>query len=161
MFSKFKTFETNLSNRRLNFQNKLPEIEKTLTLVQHLKSKVDNGDVLSVQYNLADTVYASAVLDNAGTVNLWLGANVMLSYTYDEAIDLLSRRQADAKAEYEGVIDDLAFTRNQSITAEVNMSRIYNWDVRNRRANKERDESGAGAITNKAAAATATTTQAK
>lgn len=136
LFSKFKTFETNLSNRRLNFQNKLPEIEKTLTLVKHLKEKRDNGDVLMTKYNLSDAVYATAELDNDGTVNLWLGANVMLAYTYEEAIELLTARQGDAKKEYDGVIEDLAFTRNQAITAEVNMSRIYNWDVRNRRATK-------------------------
>ena len=39
-------------------------------------------------------------------------------------------------SQYDKVTEDLAFTRNQSITAEVNMSRIYNWDVKNRREAK-------------------------
>ena len=120
----------------MNYPNKRPESEKTLTLVKHLKCKLSAGESLHTQYNLADTIYATAELDNDGVVNLWLGANVMLAYTYDEAIELLSSREGDAKKEYETVIDDLAFTRNQAITAEVNMSRIYNWDVRNRRAVK-------------------------
>jgi hypothetical protein len=31
------------------------------------------------------------------------------------------------------VKEDLTFTRNQIITSEVNISRIYNWDVRRKR----------------------------
>lgn len=33
------------------------------------------------------------------------------------------------------VTEDLTFTRNQIITSEVNISRIYNWDVRRKRSN--------------------------
>jgi len=60
----------------------------------------------------------------------------MLEYTYEEAIEYLTIKEKDAKEEYDKVTEDLAFTRNQSITAEVNMSRIYNWDVKNRREAK-------------------------
>ena len=35
------------------------------------------------------------------------------------------------------VQEDLSFTRDQIITAEVNISRIYNWDVRNKRKKKD------------------------
>ena len=34
------------------------------------------------------------------------------------------------------VKEDLTFTRNQIITSEVNISRIYNWDVRRKREAK-------------------------
>ena len=78
-------------------------------------------------------MYAKASLDTDGTVNLWLGANVMLTYSYDEAITLLTSRSKSANEEYKDVTEDLAFTRNQTITAEVNMSRVYNWDVKRRR----------------------------
>merc|ERR1719215_1066013 len=123
----------NLTQKRLNFQNKIPEIEKSLKLVQFLKQKKEDDDEPAVctRYNLSDMVYANAELDcSAGIVNLWLGANVMLEYTYDEAIDLLSSKLETAKKEQENIVEDLAFTRDQIITAEVNMSRVYNWDVR-------------------------------
>ncbi|GMI41790.1 hypothetical protein TeGR_g14127, partial [Tetraparma gracilis] len=55
---------------------------------------------------------------------------------YDEAISLLSARAKDAKAEFASVTEDLAFTRNQTITAEVNMSRVYNFDVKRKRDKK-------------------------
>mmetsp|Transcript_17303 Transcript_17303/g.16762 ORF Transcript_17303/g.16762 Transcript_17303/m.16762 type:complete len:92 (+) Transcript_17303:630-905(+) len=82
-------------------------------------------------------IFTKAEVDcSSGIVNLWLGANVMLEYTYDEAIDLLSSKEQAAKKGYEEVIQDLSFTRNQIITAEVNISRIYNWDVRKKRTQR-------------------------
>ena len=86
------------------------------------------------RYNLADTIYSKAEVDcSQGIVNLWLGANVMLEYTYDEALELLKGKQEVAKKDYKEVTEDLTFTRNQIITSEVNISRIYNWDVRKKR----------------------------
>lgn len=56
------------------------------------------------RYNLADTLYTKAELDcSSGIVNLWLGANVMLEYTYDEAIELLSSKEETAKRELDEV----------------------------------------------------------
>jgi prefoldin subunit 5 len=79
-------------------------------------------------------LYAKAEVNcAAGIVNLWLGANVMLEYTYDDAIELLSTKGKKIKIDLENSIEDLAFVRNQIITAEVNISRVYNWDVRNKR----------------------------
>ena len=57
----------------------------------------------------------------------------MLEYTYDDAIALLSEKEERAKREFQEVTKDLSFTRNQIVTAEVNISRIYNWDVRRKR----------------------------
>lgn len=89
------------------------------------------------RYSLADNIYAKAELDySTGTVNLWLGANVMLEYTYEEAIEFLSKNEEKAKREFEDVKNDLAFVRDQIVTSEVNMSRIYNWDVRRKRTSK-------------------------
>ena len=125
------------------FQQKIPEIEKSLALVHYLKKKKEDEENVLTRYNLADMVYAKAEVDcSSGIVNLWLGANVMLEYTYDEAIELLSSKLKTAKKEYEQATKDLAFTRNQIITAEVNISRIYNWDVRQKRA-KKAQEAGA------------------
>ena len=63
----------------------------------------------------------------------------MLEYTYDEAIELLSSKLEMAKIEHVNIVEDLAFTRDQIITAEVNMSRVYNWDVRVKRGNVARE----------------------
>ncbi|KAL7428738.1 hypothetical protein ACHAXH_002679 [Discostella pseudostelligera] len=129
LYSKFKAYEQQLEQKRATYQEKLPEIEKSISLVRHLKSKKDADETVITRYNLADTIYSKAEVDcSQGIVNLWLGANVMLEYTYDEALELLISKQL--------VKEDLTFTRNQIITSEVNISRIYNWDVRRKREAK-------------------------
>ena len=123
----------NLSTEAL-FQSKIPEVEKSLSLVKHLKKKQEEDENITTRYNLADMIYAKAEVNcAAGIVNLWLGANVMLEYTYDEAIELLSTKGKKIKIDLEIATEDLTFVRNQIITAEVNISRVYNWDVRNKR----------------------------
>jgi prefoldin subunit 5 len=108
-----------------------------LTLVRSLLQKKEEGEVGMARYSLADNVYAKAELDySEGVVNLWLGANVMLEYTYEEAIEFLSKAEEKATREFEDVKADLAFVRDQIVTSEVNMSRIYNWDVRRKRTSK-------------------------
>ena len=125
----------------LNFQQKIPEIQKSLAIVQSLKKKQEENDLLIARYSLADQVYGKAEIDtSAGVVGLWLGANVMLEYTYDDAIALLSEKEENAKREFQEVTKDLTFTRNQIVTAEVNISRIYNWDVRRKRIAKGDNE---------------------
>jgi prefoldin subunit 5 len=120
-----------------HLQQKVPELGKSLTLVRTLLKKKKDGEVGMARYSLADNIYAKAELDySEGTVNLWLGANVMLEYTYEEAIEFLSKNEEKAKREYDEVKQDLAFVRDQIVTSEVNMSRIYNWDVRRKRTTK-------------------------
>ncbi|KAL7534456.1 hypothetical protein ACHAXR_005892 [Thalassiosira sp. AJA248-18] len=138
LYSKFKAYEQQLEQKRATYEEKLPEIEKSITLVRHLKEKKEAGESgVVTRYNLADTIYSKAEVDcSQGIVNLWLGANVMLEYTYDEALELLTSKQTVAKKDFKEVSEDLTFTRNQIITSEVNISRIYNWDIRRKRESK-------------------------
>mmetsp|Transcript_32244 Transcript_32244/g.47434 ORF Transcript_32244/g.47434 Transcript_32244/m.47434 type:complete len:225 (-) Transcript_32244:93-767(-) len=137
LYGKYKAYEGSLAQKKARYLDKIPEIVKSLSLVRHLKSQQQSSTPVITRYNLADTLYAKAELNvDSGTVNLWLGANVMLEYTYDEAIDLLSSKEETARKEEREVTEDLAFIRNQIITSEVNISRIYNWDVKNKRADK-------------------------
>lgn len=135
LFGKMKSVEQTMANRAKLIQAKIPEIEKALKLVTFLKSKESSSNTtLTTRYNLADMLYATADVDCAsGIVNLWLGANVMLEYTYDEAIELLKSKFEKAKTDLVVTTEDLALLRNQIITSEVNISRIYNWDVKRKR----------------------------
>jgi len=135
LHSKFKTFETSLTQKKQNYDLKIPDIEKSLALVKNLQSKQEAGESVTTRYNLADNVYGKAEVDTSvGIVNLWLGANVMLEYTYQEAIDFLSQNLESARREFKIVKEDLAFVRDQIVTSEVSMTRIFNWDVRKKRA---------------------------
>jgi len=135
LHSKFKTFETSLTQKKQNYDLKIPDIEKSFALVKNLQSKQEAGESVTTRYNLADNVYGKAEVDTSvGIVNLWLGANVMLEYTYQEAVDFLSQNLESARKEFKIVKEDLAFVRDQIVTSEVSMTRIFNWDVRKKRA---------------------------
>jgi len=67
-------------------------------------------------------------------VCLWLGANVMLEYPRDEAILLLEDNLKNAKAALVTLVDDMGHLRDQITVTEVNMARVFNWDVKVRRA---------------------------
>ena len=119
-------------------------METSLKLVKNLQKKRDEKETLITRYSLADDVYGKAELDlDQGSVNLWLGANVMLEYTYEDAIEFLSNNEAMARREFKEVQTDLAFVRDQIVTSEVSMTRIFNWDVRKKRAEKAAAAGGA------------------
>jgi len=106
-----------------------------------------------VRYNLTDNVYAKAEIDYAvGTVNLWMGANVMLEFTYEDAVAFLETNRQSIEKQLREVTEDLAFVRDQIVTSEVNISRLYNWDVIKKKQ-QEAATAGAGA-SNATAAAT-------
>jgi prefoldin subunit 5 len=121
-----------------NYKVKIPDLEKSLSLVKTLQKKQEEGATTVARYNLADNVYGKAEVDcSSGIVNLWLGANVMLEYTYEEAVEFLAPKLEEAQKESKIVDDDLAVVRDQIVTSEVSMTRIFNWDVRKRRADKK------------------------
>ena len=92
----------------MRFQQKIPEIEKSLSLVRYLKAQKEEEAEVITRYSFAETIFATAQVECNGTVHLWLGANVMLEYTYEEAIELLSSKETIAKKEHQNVSTILA-----------------------------------------------------
>ncbi|RLN87233.1 hypothetical protein BBJ28_00004267 [Nothophytophthora sp. Chile5] len=138
MYSKYKFMETSLQKSRESFQRKIPETRKDLSVLQHLMAKQEQGEALQTRFNLADNVYAKANVDcSVGKVCIWLGAQVMVEYPYDEALTLLEQNVATATERLEQIDADLSFLRDQIITTEVNIARIFNHDVRRRRQEKD------------------------
>ncbi|KIJ47175.1 hypothetical protein M422DRAFT_164199, partial [Sphaerobolus stellatus SS14] len=107
--AKYRYMELNLTQRRKALEDKIPDIKKTLAMVRFLQSRregknkrnaEDADDLdedldedaastsgpLTTTFELNDTLYAEAELEDSDVVYLWLGANVMLSYTLTEAI---------------------------------------------------------------------------
>ena len=100
--------------------------------------KKSNQDAVETQFELAETLWAHArVSGTLDKVNLWLGANVMLEYPLDEAVNLLTTKLKAAKESQTQVSEDLDFLKEQITTMEVNMARVYNYDVKLRRMEKK------------------------
>ena len=97
---------------RQNLRVKLPDIKKTLEMVALLKKKSESADkTVETNFLVSDNIWAKAKIPNdTGKVGLWLGANVMVEYTYDDAVKLLCKNLAQAEeklAETDGDIDYL------------------------------------------------------
>ncbi|KAN0059927.1 hypothetical protein ACQY0O_007900 [Thecaphora frezii] len=135
--SKYKFMEMNTAQRRRGLEEKIPDIRKTLQMVEFLKEKKDDTEPIKTTFELNDTLYAKAELQQTDKVHLWLGANVMLSYPLDEAIQLLSTKLEGAEKSLVAAKEDLDFLREQITIMEVNTARVHNWDVKRRRERRE------------------------
>eukprot|EP00270_Netrium_digitus_P019028 TRINITY_DN7372_c0_g1_i1.p1 TRINITY_DN7372_c0_g1~~TRINITY_DN7372_c0_g1_i1.p1 ORF type:complete len:200 (-),score=50.55 TRINITY_DN7372_c0_g1_i1:208-807(-) len=133
----YKLLEIRLIAQKKDLQSKLPDIRKCLDIVDALKAKADVGEDSHVDFALAEHVYAQAVVKAASSVCLWLGANVMLEYSFDEAKALLEKNLENATTSLKALVDDIQLLRDQTNTTEVTMARIYNWDVQQRRKEKQ------------------------
>nr|CAD7444693.1 unnamed protein product [Timema bartmani] len=119
---------------RLKLQ--IPELENSLEMIKFLQKQSGLTREIEMQYMLSDQVYVKAVVPPTDKVCLWLGANVMLEYTLADALNLLTNNIQSAKKNLNYVEHDLDFLRDQFTTTEVNMARVYNWDVKRRQAAK-------------------------
>eukprot|EP00127_Corallochytrium_limacisporum_P001027 Clim_evm26s34 gene=Clim_evmTU26s34 len=134
MYQKYKFMEINIVQRRNNLKKKIPEIQGALDAIMQLRKLNEAGkDTADVNFQLTSNCWSQAEVKPSESVCLWLGANVMLEYTQEEAQSLLERNKATAEEKLEEVENEMGYLKEQITTMEVNMARVYNWDVRKRR----------------------------
>lgn len=149
--AKYKFMEYNLLSKKKRLQNQVPELKRSLTMIERLENQKEPFDT---QFLLSEQVFAKAKVPPTNNVCLWLGANVMLEYTLEDARKLLTQNIAAAERNLGYVDHDLDFLRlisgnnsrklglifidcrDQFTTTEVNMARVFNWDVKRRQASK-------------------------
>merc|ERR1712087_257237 len=141
-YSACKMIEQRLTQRKAKLKVKIPEIESTYNSLLQMQAQSELGEPLVTHYELAQSVYVKAKVPvhEENKVCLWLGANVMLEYPREEAIELLEKNLAAAKQALADLIEDQGFLRDQITTTEVNMARVFNWDVKERRKKKTAGE---------------------
>lgn len=90
--------ELNLSQRRKGLEAKIPDIRRTVGVVEYLISRQkgasstadeldgedeededDNQKPIKTLFELNDTLFAEAEVEETGTVNLWLGVRLALA----------------------------------------------------------------------------------
>jgi len=133
---KYKYMEYNLGTKKARLKGQIPDIRTSLDIVKHMQSKKDNPEDLKTRFQMADNLYVKARIPPTDKVCLWLGANVMLEYTLNDAEALLTKNLTAAETSLISVEEDLGFLRDQTTTIEVNMARVYNWDVKRRQSDK-------------------------
>ncbi|ESX01896.1 Prefoldin subunit 3 [Ogataea parapolymorpha DL-1] len=135
----YQFMEENKRNTLNNLNTKIPDIKKTLDMCRFLKSRKEHDEeTIDVNYELNDTVYSTAEINvkELDSVSLWLGADIMMEYPIDEAIEMLEKRLQAALDNKAVTVEDLEYLRSNITTMEVNTARVYNWDVQRRKALK-------------------------
>jgi prefoldin subunit 5 len=75
---------------------KIPEIERALDIINQLAKPKENN--FEIDYMICDTIYSKAnVNKDINKVNLWLGANTMVEFTFEEAKKLLGKNLENAQ----------------------------------------------------------------
>ena len=88
MASKFKMMDGQIVKTKEAMKMKIPDIEKALEIIEQLEKRPEND--FFVDYLISDTIWSKARIPTSSkTVNLWLGANVMVEYSYTESKTLL------------------------------------------------------------------------
>ncbi|KAJ2857339.1 hypothetical protein FB639_006008, partial [Coemansia asiatica] len=73
--SKYKFMENSKLQQRSGLEQKIPEIKKTLAMVEYLTEQRKSNSPTKTLFEVNDTLYAHAVIPPTKAVNLWLGAN--------------------------------------------------------------------------------------
>ncbi|CAM8989716.1 hypothetical protein QQ045_006126 [Rhodiola kirilowii] len=129
----YKMVEMKLLAQQRELQAKIPDIEKCLAVVATLQDKKGSDEPILADFEVSEGIYSRACIKDTDSVCLWLGANVMLEYSCEEAITLLKNNLENAKGSLEVLIADLQFLRDQVNITQVTIARVYNWDVHQRR----------------------------
>jgi len=87
----YKLVEMKLLAQQRDLQAKIPDIEKCLDVVATLQAKKGTGEALVADFEVAEGIYSRASIEDSDSVCLWLGANVMLEYSCEEATALLQK----------------------------------------------------------------------
>ncbi|KNA09390.1 hypothetical protein SOVF_153990 [Spinacia oleracea] len=129
----YKLVEMKLLAQQRDLQAKIPDIEKCLDIVATLQARKGSGEPLLADFEVSEGIFSRACIEDSDSVCLWLGANVMLEYSCEEANTLLQKNLENAKASLEVLVGDLQFIRDQTTITQVTIARVYNWDVHQRR----------------------------
>lgn len=138
---KYRFLEINLLQKRGRLRRQLPDFEKSIEVIKLLEDKKE----LNTHFLMSSQLYSRARIPPTETVCLWLGANVMLEYPLDEAKTLLTKNLNTSNSNLKQIEEDLEFLRDQITTSEVNLARIYNWNVKRLQADKAAGFKSSGA----------------
>ncbi|EGD82254.1 hypothetical protein PTSG_02924 [Salpingoeca rosetta] len=136
MYSRYKMIEATLESQRQKLEARLPDLKSTLAAVSHVEKANDGGEELKTTFSLTDNAHVGAKITDTSKVCLWLGANVMLEYDVAEAKTILQSHIEQAESKLKVTLESLDYVRDQQTTMEVNMARVYNWDVARRRRDR-------------------------
>lgn len=137
---KYRLYETKLVKQKQSLEQKIPDVRRALKAVSALESRNKREDSaekpVETNFELSDGVFIRAAIPKTNSVCLWLGANVMVEYSFEEAITLLRNNLKAAESNLGETKENLSYLRDQLNTTDINLSRVYNHHVQNSRKAK-------------------------
>ncbi|XP_057863484.1 prefoldin subunit 3 isoform X2 [Cryptomeria japonica] len=116
----YKLAEMKLLAQQRDLQAKIPDIKKCLEIVEALQTKEHTGEATTVDFELAEGIYTQARIEATNS-----------------AIDLLKKNLENANSSLGAIVEDLQFLRDQVTITQVTIARVYNWDVHQRRKQRQ------------------------
>lgn len=105
---------------------KIPDIEKAIEAVEYMekknseqKSEEGEKNKLSVDFMVSNNLWAKAEVPIGETVCLWLGADIMCEYSFEEAKALLTKNHSNAVTTLANNENDLDYIKDQITVCEV------------------------------------------
>lgn len=128
------SWEQKFTKSRAHLEQKIPDVRRALDAVRALEKQSQRaieagGEPLESHFELSDGLYVRASIPPTSTVCLWLGANVMVEYPFDEASELLTKNLEAATNNLKGTEADIAYLRDQINTTDINMSQVWNHHI--------------------------------
>eukprot|EP00461_Guttulinopsis_vulgaris_P001951 UN01952 len=119
--------EAKLLQQKRSMNQKIPDIEAAINSLTYFENT--DGDEVSTTFELSESAYIQAKVTKPDSVLLWLGANVMVEYSRDEAKEMLTGNLATANQSVQDLQDHLDYLKDQITVSEVNVARIHNFKV--------------------------------
>lgn len=129
MYGKYKYIENTLVTQKSTLLKKIPDINKALKALRFLIKKQEEEETIECQFELSDAIFGNASVTPCNSLLLWLGANVMVEYTYDEALGMLEQNVQNAETNLKNLETDLSILKDQITISEVNIARVHNYKV--------------------------------
>eukprot|EP01025_Chloroclados_australasicus_P013728 TRINITY_DN16437_c0_g2_i1.p1 TRINITY_DN16437_c0_g2~~TRINITY_DN16437_c0_g2_i1.p1 ORF type:complete len:176 (-),score=22.92 TRINITY_DN16437_c0_g2_i1:167-694(-) len=121
-----KFTENDVLQKRQRLQQREMELRRTLNCLKMLTKKAEAEDDALVDFCIADNMFAKAKVPPAQTVNLWLGADIMLEYTLADALELITSNLDKAQTSLAANKEEWNKVKDCVTTTEVNIARVYN-----------------------------------
>jgi len=110
---------------------KIPDIEKAIEAVEFMEKKnaeqkTEEGEKskLNVDFMVSNNLWAKAEVPIGETVCLWLGADIMCEYSFEEAKALLSKNLNNAVTTLANNENDLDYIKDQITVCEVSKKKF-------------------------------------
>lgn len=136
-----KLHQQKVLTEKADLERRLPELKEDVRIIQELRRK----DEYKIRFMAADSVWVDGYIEppkdgSEPKVALWLGAGVMMEYTYDEAIEILQKSISTAETAVELKLKELIFLKEQITSCEITISRFYNHEVARKRQLRKKEE---------------------